>query len=62
MPYYANFMKELVAKQRRLDFDTIEVSHNYNAIMENKQIKNRDDPEALLIPCTIVMPQFSKAL
>lgn len=55
-------MKELVAKQRRLDFDTIEVSHNYNAIMENKQIKNRDDPEALLIPCTIVMPQFSKAL
>uniref|UniRef100_M1DCC9 mRNA expressed from retrotransposon-like gene n=1 Tax=Solanum tuberosum TaxID=4113 RepID=M1DCC9_SOLTU len=36
---YAKFMKELVTKNRSLDFETIEVSHSSSTIMPNEMIK-----------------------
>ncbi|XP_049378078.1 uncharacterized protein LOC125842818 [Solanum stenotomum] len=62
MPGYAKFMKELVTKKRRLDFETIEVSHSCSAIMTKELIKKREDPKAFTIPCTIGMLKFAKAL
>nr|KAK4716688.1 hypothetical protein R3W88_015026 [Solanum pinnatisectum] len=62
MPGYAKFIKELVTKKRRLDFETIEVSHSCSAIMTNKMIKKKEDPGSFTIPCTIGMLQFAKAL
>ncbi|XP_049382849.1 uncharacterized protein LOC125847226 [Solanum stenotomum] len=62
MPGYAKFMKELVTKKRRLDFETIEVSHSCSAIMTKELIKKREDPKAFTIPCTIGMLQFAKVL
>ncbi|XP_049345416.1 uncharacterized protein LOC125809927 [Solanum verrucosum] len=62
MPGYAKVMKELVTRKRSLDLDTIEVSHSCSAIMTNEKIKEKEDPEAFIIPCTIGMLQFAKAL
>ncbi|XP_049357115.1 uncharacterized protein LOC125821791 [Solanum verrucosum] len=62
MPGYAKFMKELVPKKRSLDFETVEVSHSCSAIMTKELIKNREDPGAFTILCTIGMLQFAKAL
>ncbi|KAK4716342.1 hypothetical protein R3W88_014680 [Solanum pinnatisectum] len=58
----AKFMKELVAKNRTMDFETIEVSHNCSAIMTSEVIIKKEDPGAFKIPCTIGMLQFAKAL
>ncbi|KAK4721490.1 hypothetical protein R3W88_011723 [Solanum pinnatisectum] len=62
MPGYAKFMKELVTKKRSLEHETIEVPHSYSAIMTNKSIRKREDPGAFIIPCTIGMLKFAKAL
>ncbi|XP_049381252.1 uncharacterized protein LOC125845762 [Solanum stenotomum] len=62
MPGYAKFMKELVTKNRSMDFETIEISHNCSAIMTSKMIIKKEDPEAFPIPCTIGMLEFAKAL
>lgn len=51
MPEYAKFMKKLVTKQWSLDFETIEVSHNYSAIMSINLIVKKEDPSAFIIPC-----------
>ncbi|KAK4708737.1 hypothetical protein R3W88_029662 [Solanum pinnatisectum] len=62
MPRYAKFMKELVTKKRSLEYETIEVPHNCNTIIINESITKRQDPGAFIIPCTIGMLQFAKAL
>ncbi|XP_049362867.1 uncharacterized protein LOC125827604 [Solanum verrucosum] len=62
MSGYTKFMKELVTKKRSLDYETIEVPHSCSAIMTNDSITKREDLEAFTIPCTIGMPQFTKAL
>ncbi|KAK4731651.1 hypothetical protein R3W88_024639 [Solanum pinnatisectum] len=59
---YAKFMKELVTKKRHMDFEIIEVSYNCSTIMTSEMITNKEDPGAFIIPCTIGMLQFAKAL
>ncbi|KAK4723994.1 hypothetical protein R3W88_026773 [Solanum pinnatisectum] len=62
MSGYAKFMKELVTKKRNMDFETIEVSHNYSTIMTSAIVTKKQDPGAFTIPCTIGMLQFDKDL
>lgn len=53
MSGYAKFMKELVRRKRNLEFETIEVSHHYSAIMSNNLVVKKEDPRAFAVPCTI---------
>ncbi|KAK4737370.1 hypothetical protein R3W88_001067 [Solanum pinnatisectum] len=62
MPGYTKFIKELVTKNRSLDFETIEVFHNCSAFMTKELIKKRKDPGEFTIRCTISMLKFAKAL
>ncbi|XP_049365740.1 uncharacterized protein LOC125830605 [Solanum verrucosum] len=62
MSGYPKLMKELVTKERSMDFETIKVSHNCSAIMTSEMIIKKDDPGAFTIPCTVGMLQFAKAL
>jgi len=62
MPGYAKFMKEFVTKKRRMELETVEVSHSFNTIMSTNGVINKDDPDAFTIPYTIEMYQFTKAL
>ncbi|XP_049391344.1 uncharacterized protein LOC125855632 [Solanum stenotomum] len=62
MSGYDKFMKELVTMKRRVEFETVEVSHNCNDIMTSNVIVKKDDPGAFNIPYTTGMFQFSKVL
>lgn len=62
MPIYAKFIKNLVTKKRDMDFEIIEVSHNYSTIMLNNMIVNKENTNAFTIPCKIDAYQIVKDL
>ncbi|KAK4724219.1 hypothetical protein R3W88_026998 [Solanum pinnatisectum] len=45
-----------------MDFEFVEVSHNYSAIMTSNVVVKKDDSGAFTIPCTNGMFQFAKVL
>nr|XP_016446128.1 PREDICTED: uncharacterized protein LOC107771302 [Nicotiana tabacum] len=55
------FMKDLVTKKRSINFETIKVTHQVNAIIHSMAPK-LEDPGAFIIPCTIGSGDFAKAL
>ncbi|XP_070041283.1 uncharacterized protein [Nicotiana tomentosiformis] len=61
MPYYAKFMKELVTKNRSMNFETIKVTHQVSAIVHSMATK-LEDLGAFIISCTIRSADFAKAL
>ncbi|XP_070025752.1 uncharacterized protein [Nicotiana sylvestris] len=61
MPGYAKFIKDLVTKKRSMNFDTVKVTHQVNAIVHSMEPK-LENPGAFTIPCTIGSVEFSKAL
>ncbi|XP_070009237.1 uncharacterized protein [Nicotiana sylvestris] len=61
MPGYAKFMKDLVAKKRSMNCDTIKMTHQVSAIAHSMAPKF-EDPCSFTIPCTIGSSDFAKAL
>ncbi|XP_070037139.1 uncharacterized protein [Nicotiana tomentosiformis] len=60
-PRYAKFMKDLVTKNRSMNFDTIKVTHQVSSIV-HIMARKLEDPGAFTIPCTIGSAEFTKAL
>ncbi|XP_070025874.1 uncharacterized protein [Nicotiana sylvestris] len=54
-------MKDLVTKKQSMNFETIKVTHQVSAIVHSMALK-LEDPNALMIPCTIGSVEFAKAL
>ncbi|XP_070029598.1 uncharacterized protein [Nicotiana sylvestris] len=61
MPGYAKFMKDLVAKKRSMNCETIKMTHQISAIVHSMAPK-LEDLGAFTIPCTIRSADFAKAL
>ncbi|XP_070008624.1 uncharacterized protein [Nicotiana sylvestris] len=61
MSGYAKFMKDLMTKKRSMDYETIKMTHQVNAIVHSMTLK-LEDPGAFTIPCTIGSADFAKAL
>ncbi|XP_009764864.1 uncharacterized protein [Nicotiana sylvestris] len=61
MPGYAKFIKDLMTKKRLMKFETIKVTHQMIVIVHAMAPK-LEDPDALMIPCTIGSADFDKAL
>ncbi|XP_070036094.1 uncharacterized protein [Nicotiana tomentosiformis] len=61
MPGYARFMKDLVTKNRSINFKTIKVTHQVSEMVHSMAPK-LEDPSAFAIPCTIGSAKFAKAL
>nr|XP_009778796.1 PREDICTED: uncharacterized protein LOC104228093 [Nicotiana sylvestris] len=57
----AKFMKDLITKKRSMNYETIKMTHQVNAIMHSMAPKLKD-PGAFTIPCNIGSADFSKAL
>lgn len=53
MSGHAKFIMELVTKKMSLDFETINVSHSFSAIIKMEMIKKKDELGAFTILCTI---------
>ncbi|XP_073137210.1 uncharacterized protein [Henckelia pumila] len=63
MPSYAKFLKEFLLNKRKLvDFETVKLSEECSAILQNKLTQKLKDPGSFSIPCTIGNSFFSKDL
>jgi len=63
MPSYAKFMKELIAKKRKLKEDeTVALTEECSAIIQRKLPQKLKDPGSFTIPCTIGNLQIGKSL
>ncbi|XP_038973113.1 uncharacterized protein LOC120105094 [Phoenix dactylifera] len=63
IPAYTKFLKEIMSKKRKLeDFETIALTEECSAIIQNKLPPKLRDPGSFSIPCTIGDVDFSRAL
>ncbi|XP_041025441.1 uncharacterized protein LOC121265839 [Juglans microcarpa x Juglans regia] len=63
IPAYTKFLKEIMSKKRQLeDFETIALTEECSAIIQNMLPPKLRDPGSFSIPCTIGDVNFSKAL
>ena len=63
MPSYAKFMKDILAKKRRLgEFETVALTEESSAFFQNRLPPKLKDPGSFTIPCTIGNNYFGKAL
>nr|XP_027060713.1 uncharacterized protein LOC113687258 [Coffea arabica] len=63
IPSYAKFLKEIMTRKRKLeDCETIALTEECSAIIQNKLPPKLKDPGSFSIPCTIGSVDFSKAL
>ncbi|XP_073033763.1 uncharacterized protein [Primulina eburnea] len=63
MPSYAKFLKEILSNKRKLvDFETVKLSEECSAILQNKLPPKAKDPGSFSIPCTIGTSFFGKVL
>ncbi|PIN02788.1 DNA-directed DNA polymerase [Handroanthus impetiginosus] len=54
MPSYVKFMKDILSKKRRLgDYETVALTEECSAIIQNKLSPKLKDSESFMIPCTI---------
>ena len=63
MPTYVKFLKELLSNKRKLEeFETVALTEECSAILQNKLPPKLKDPGKFIIPCTIGTSNFSRAL
>ncbi|XP_070007799.1 uncharacterized protein [Nicotiana sylvestris] len=58
---YAKFIKDLITKTRLMNYETIKITHQVNAIVRSMAPK-LEDSGAFTIPCTTGSADFAKAL
>ncbi|XP_021723921.1 uncharacterized protein LOC110691307 [Chenopodium quinoa] len=63
IPSYSKFLKEIMSKKWKLeDYETIALSEECKAVIQNKLPPKLKDPDSFSIPCTLGDVNFSKAL
>ncbi|KAJ9170355.1 hypothetical protein P3X46_018469 [Hevea brasiliensis] len=63
MSSYAKFLKDILSKKRRLeDHETLMLTKECSAIIQNKLPSKLKDPKSFTIPCNIGNVEFTRAL
>ena len=63
MPSYVKFMKDILSRKRRLsEFETVNLTEEYSAILQWKLPQKLKDPGRFTIPCKIGNSVFERAL
>ena len=62
MPDYAKFMNDLVTKKRSVTFEDNGRMQHCSAIAKISLVQKKEDLSAFIIPCTMGLLLFSKAL
>ncbi|XP_038693750.1 uncharacterized protein LOC119991476 [Tripterygium wilfordii] len=63
MPSYAKFMKGILSKKRRLkDYESVQLTEECSAIVQQKLPIKKKDPKSFTIPCTIGSTLIERAL
>ncbi|KAJ9178743.1 hypothetical protein P3X46_010600 [Hevea brasiliensis] len=63
MPSYTKFLKEILSKKRKMeDYETIALTEECSAILQNKLPPKLKDPGSFSIPCLIGDKKIDKAI
>ena len=62
MPDYAKFIKDLITQKKSATFEDYDRMQHCSAIVRRTLVQNKEDPDALTIPCTVGPLHFVKAL
>ncbi|KAL5555585.1 hypothetical protein UlMin_037821 [Ulmus minor] len=63
MPNYMKFMKDMLTKKRQFgEFETVALTRECSAVLQNKLPPKLKDPGSFTIPCSIGNQYFGKAL
>ncbi|KAL5548484.1 hypothetical protein UlMin_003715 [Ulmus minor] len=63
MPNYVKFMKDMLTKKRQFgEFETVALTRECSAVLQNKLPPKLKDPGSFAIPCSIGNQYFGKAL
>ncbi|KAL5564312.1 hypothetical protein UlMin_027476 [Ulmus minor] len=63
MPNYVKFMKDILTKKRQFgEFETVALTRECSAVLQNKLPPKLKDPGSFTIPCSIGNQYFGKAL
>ena len=62
MPHYANFMKDILIKKRKLDIGVVSLSTTCSAMIQKNLLMKMQDPSNFTIPCTIRNYEFGRVL
>ncbi|XP_070055661.1 uncharacterized protein [Nicotiana tomentosiformis] len=63
MPIYANFLKEILTKKRKVeDTSVVKLTEHCSAILQNKLPQKCGDPGSFTIPCSLGSINFDKSL
>ena len=63
MPNYVKFMKEIMSNKKKLEaYETVNLSKNYNVIIQRKLREKKKDLGSFSIPCVIGEQTFNKVL
>ncbi|XP_073138298.1 uncharacterized protein [Henckelia pumila] len=63
MPHYAKFMKDVMARKRKLEeFETVKLTKECSAILQKKLPQKLKDPGSFTIPCIIGGATVNRAL
>ena len=63
MPSYVKFMKDILSRKRKLsEFETMNLTEEYSAILQRKLPQKLKDPGSFIIPCKIGNSIFERTL
>ncbi|XP_070032676.1 uncharacterized protein [Nicotiana tomentosiformis] len=62
MSGFAKYLKDLITKKRTTNNEVVNVTHRVSSIIATTTIQKKEDPGAFIIPCTIGLCNFARAL
>ncbi|XP_009594289.1 uncharacterized protein [Nicotiana tomentosiformis] len=62
MSGFAKYLKDLITKKKTTKYEVVNVTHRVSAIIATTTVQKKKDPRAFIIPCTIGLRNFARAL
>nr|XP_016497455.1 PREDICTED: uncharacterized protein LOC107816267 [Nicotiana tabacum] len=62
MSGFAKYLKDLITKKKTTKYEVVNVTHRVSAIIATTTVQKKKDPGAFIIPCTIGLRNFARAL
>ncbi|XP_070032293.1 uncharacterized protein [Nicotiana tomentosiformis] len=62
MSSFAKYLKDLITKKKTTKNEVVNMTHRVSSITATTTVQKKEDPRAFIIPCTIGLSDFARAL
>ncbi|XP_075111192.1 uncharacterized protein LOC142181687 [Nicotiana tabacum] len=62
MPGFGKYLKDLITKKKTTKNEVVNVTHRVSSIIATTTVQKKKDPKDFIIPCTIRVRDFARAL